>query len=103
MVSPTNSYQVVECGVHLLYDGGEFGLRLLRANDEDKIQHFHLIMSDSSHFYPLGRDELEARFQANRWEDYSVMHWTSEFLADSLLDFRISSKELYHDVCFLNL
>jgi hypothetical protein len=88
---------VVECGVHLLYDGGAFGLRLLHANDEDKIQRFHLIMSDSSRFYPLDRDELEvrfhakrARFQADRWEDYSVMRRTYKFLADL-------------QVCFLNL
>ena len=90
-------YQVVECGVHLLYDGGEFGLRLLHTNDEDKIQHFPLIMSDSSRFYPLDIDELEARFQskrarfqADRWEDYSVLRRTYKFLADL-------------QVCFLNL
>nr|TKR84459.1 hypothetical protein D5086_0000257390 [Populus alba] len=80
---------VIECGVHLLYDGGAFGLHLLHANDEDKIQRFHLILSDSSRFYPLDQDELEgrfqakrARFQADRWEDYFVMRRTYEFLAD---------------------
>jgi hypothetical protein len=88
-------YQVVECGVHLLYDRGEFRLHLLHTNDEDKIQHFPLIMSDSSRFYPLDRDELEtrfqskrARFQADRWEDY--LRRTCKFLADL-------------QVCFLNL
>ncbi|XP_073263128.1 disease resistance-like protein DSC1 isoform X3 [Populus alba] len=81
--------QVVECGVHLLYDGEACRLRLLHANDEDKIQHFHLIMSDSSRFYPLDRDELEVRFQAKRarfqadiWKDYYVMRRTYKFLAN---------------------
>ncbi|KAJ6855344.1 disease resistance-like protein DSC1 isoform X1 [Populus alba x Populus x berolinensis] len=86
---------VVECGVHLLYDSGAFGLC---HNDEDKLHRFHLIMSDSSRFNPLDRDELEgrfqakrARFQAIRWEDYYVMHRAYEFLADLQVTARASS------------
>nr|TKR84458.1 hypothetical protein D5086_0000257380 [Populus alba] len=66
-------FQLLECGVRLLY--------------EDGIRQFDLIMSGFSRFHPLDGDGLEARFQATRarfqgmrW-DYSVMHRTSEFLA----------------------
>jgi hypothetical protein len=83
---PLNICQVVECGVRLL------------------------IMPGYSHFYPQDRDGLEARFQAkrarfqaDRWEDYSVMRRTYEFLVGSLLDFRLGFEELYREVCFSNL
>jgi len=96
---PLDLCQVVECGV-----------RLLHGNDEDEIQRFHLIMLDSSRFYPLDLDELEARFQAkrarleaNRLEDFSVLRETYEFLTNSSLPSIFYSEELYHKVYFSNL
>jgi len=80
---PLNLCQVHECGVHLLYEDGR--------------HRFDLIRSGYFCFYPVNGDELEAmfpakraRFQGMRWEDYSVMRRTYEFLADL-------------QVCFLNL
>jgi hypothetical protein len=94
---PLDLCQVVECGV-----------RLLHANDEDEIQRFHLI--DSSRFYPLDLDELEARFQAkrarleaNRLEDFFDLRRIYEFLTNSLLLSIFYSEELYHEVYFSNL
>jgi hypothetical protein len=91
---PLDLCQVHECGVHLLY--------------KDGIHRFDFIMPGNSRFHPLDRDGLEARFQAkrarfqaNRWEDYSVMRRTCE-----LLDSQPYSKTfelLWHVVCFSNL
>jgi len=89
---PLNHCQVVECGVRPLY--------------KDEIHCFDLIMQDYYRFYPPDRDGLEAMFQAKRarfegmrWEDYSAMCRTYEFLAISLSH----SVKLYRLVCFSNL
>ncbi|XP_034908269.2 LOW QUALITY PROTEIN: protein SUPPRESSOR OF npr1-1, CONSTITUTIVE 1 [Populus alba] len=67
--------QVYECGVRVLY--------------EDEKHRFDLIMPGNFQIYPMVRDRLEAMFQAKRarfqgmrWEDYSVVRRTYEFLAD---------------------
>ncbi|KAG6738713.1 hypothetical protein POTOM_058335 [Populus tomentosa] len=93
---PFDLCQVHECGVRLLY--------------EDEIQRFHLIMSDSFHFYPLNLDGLEASFQAKRARfqgmrlgDFSVMRRTSEFLVKNITNFILYLEDSYHKVYFSNL
>jgi len=93
---PLDLCQVHECGVRLLY--------------EEEIQRFHLIMSDSFHFYHLNLDGLKARFQAKRarfrgmrLEDFSVMRRTYEFLEENIMKFILYYKGLYYEVYFSNL
>ena len=70
---PLDLCHVLECGVRLLY--------------EDEIHHFDLMDCDGLEAMFQAK---RARFQGMRWEDYSVMRSTYEFLADL-------------QVCFLNL
>jgi len=81
---PLDLCQVHECGVRLLY--------------EDEIHCIEYYCDELEAMFQAKR----ARFQGMRWEDYSVIRRTYEFLANSL-DFQLYPEELYRQVCFSNL
>jgi hypothetical protein len=82
---PLDLCQVHECGVRLLY--------------EDEIHRFDLMDCDGLEAMFQAK---RARFQGMRWEDYSVMRRTYEFLVNKIPNLMLYSEELYHEVYFSN-